>query len=202
MLDQVLLKQRIVGGVVLLALAVIVVPFLMDDPRQEVKILESNVEPWPNDPPLNLIEISDEEFSPIVEPVAQQPQSVAPAQAATSSATSSKKVVANKVVQPPKVTKSAPKPSAKKALDKKATSSGKRWEVQVVSYSHKSRKRANRFLKRMKEKGFQVQIKEGKRQLRLVTAPLSSEQAAREMKKKIDRTFKVDKVSAMVRLLK
>ncbi len=204
MLDQVQLKQRIVGGVVLLALAVIIVPLLMDDPRQEVKILESNVEPWPDDPPLNLIEISDEEFSPIVEPIAQQPQSAVPAQPVAKSpqrvqpqSTQPKKVVANKVTEPPKVVKSVPKPQPKQ----KATS-GKRWEVQVVSYSHKSRKRANRFLKRMREKGFQVELKETKRQLRLVTAPLTSEKAAREMKKKIDRAFKVDKVSSMVRLLK
>ena len=197
MLDQVQLKQRIVGGLVLLSVAIIVVPFLMDDPRQEVKILESNVEPWPDDPPLNLIEISDEEFSPIVEPVAQHPVTAQPAAKSQKEATQQNRVVANKVVKPPvidKTTKAAPKASS--------SAGGKQWEVQVVSYSSKSRKRAERFLKRMKEKGFDVRIKEGKRSLRLVTATLSSEKAAKAMKKKIDRAFKVDKVNAMVRLLK
>ncbi len=201
MLDQVQLKQRIVGGVVLLALAVIVVPLLMDDPRQEVKILESNVEPWPEDPPLNLIEISDEEFSPIVEPVTQQPQpSTSDGKSSAAAAPSNQnKVVANKVTQPPAKVKPA---AASPANSSKSTASDKQWEVQVVSYSSKSRKRAQRFLKRMQDKGFKVRLKEGKRQLRVVTQTLSSEREAKALKKKIDRTFKVDQVHSMVRLLK
>jgi DedD protein len=214
MLDQVQLKQRIVGGIVLLSLAVIVAPFLTDDPRQEVKILESNVKPWPDDPPLNLIEISDEEFSPIVEPLAQSPQPASVGSPAAAEqpqrAAAAQKIVANTVTQLPLVSKTSTQTApqtvsraAPKAAPKKQSSStGKQWEVQVVSYGRSSRKRAERFLKRMKEKGFEVQIKEGKRQLRLVTTPLPSEKAANEMKKKIDRTFKVDRVSAMVRLLK
>ncbi|MBT3473363.1 MAG: hypothetical protein HN454_11125, partial [Gammaproteobacteria bacterium] len=51
MLEQVQIKQRIVGGIVLLSLSIILVPLLMDDPREEVKILESNVAPWPEEQP-------------------------------------------------------------------------------------------------------------------------------------------------------
>ena len=185
MFDQVQLKQRIVGGIVLVALAIILVPFLMDDPRQEVKILESNVDPWPEDPPLNLIEIQEEEFSPIVEPIAQSP--VAPVKPASQPKSAPAKGQAETAAKP-------------KAGSKKA--SGKRWEVQVVSYGRKSRKRAERFLKRMKDKGYTVTLKETKRTLKLVTQSVGSEKEAKALKKKIDRDFKVDKVNAMVRLLK
>ncbi len=183
MLDQVRLKQRVVGGIVLLSIAIILVPFLMDDPRQEVKILESNVPAWPEDQPLNLIDIKEEEFSPIVEPVAQGSQ---PSQSKTPAP----------VVE--RSTASAGNHSTKPQI----SADGKRWEVQVVSYSTKNRKRAERFLKRMQEKGYKVELKGGSKRLRLVTEPLSSNKAAKEMKKKIDRDFKVDKVDSMIRLLK
>lgn len=192
MLEQVQLKQRLVGGLVLLSLAVIFVPFLMDDPREEVKILESNIPAWPTDQPLNVIEIDEEAFSPIVEPIQQQP---------ALPAINGKPAVAEKQAVP--VSKPAEKKIVKAEPPKKkpVASSGKRWEVQVVSYSRKSRKRAERFLKRMRDKGYEVSLKEGKR-IRLVTAPVGSEKAAKALKKKIDKAFKVDQVNSMVRLLK
>ena len=197
MLEQVQIKQRIVGGIVLLSLSIILVPLLMDDPREEVKILESNVAPWPEEQPLNLIEVNEEEFSPIVEPIAQQPaETTVPAKVASPLKKIESKVVEKSVAK--KVTAKAPV----KELSTKKASSGKQWEVQVVSYSRKSRKRAEHFLKRVKQKGYSVTLKEIKKQLRLVTEPLSSEKEAKEMKKKIDRDFKVDQVHSMIRLLK
>ena len=58
----------------------------------------------------------------------------------------------------------------------------------------------------MQKKGYKVELKEvtqsGKKRLRLSTLPLSSSKSAKEMKKKIDREFKVDQVNSMIRLLK
>lgn len=197
MLEQVQIKQRIVGAVVLLSLAVILVPLLMDDPAQEVKILESNVTPWPEEQPLNVIDIDEAAFSPIVEPIAQQPEAEQPEKGAVTAKTPVAKSA-------PATTATKPKAPVKErsTTAKQSPSSGKRWEVQVVSYGLKNRKRAERFLQRMKQKGYSVELKEIKKTLRLVTKPLTSEKAAKEMKGKIDRDFKVDQVNSMIRLLK
>lgn len=197
MLEQVQIKQRIVGAVVLLSLAVILVPLLMDDPAQEVKILESNVTPWPEEQPLNVIDIDEAAFSPIVEPIAQQPEAEQPEKGAVTAKTPVAKSA-------PATTVSKPKAPVKErsTTAKSSVSSGKKWEVQVVSYGLKNRKRAERFLQRMKQKGYSVELKEIKKTLRLVTKPLTSEKAAKEMKGKIDRDFKVDQVNSMIRLLK
>ena len=199
MLQHIELKQRIVGGIVLISLGVIVIPFLMDDPHQEVQILESNIPAWPEDPPLNVIDISEKEFTSVPNPVkAAQPQVPAP----------SKQVKAEpRPPQPQQKSTVRILESSSSAVKKQsATATGKRWEVQVASYSVKNRKHAQNFLKKMQKKGYKVELKEvtqsGKKRLRLSTLPLSSSKSAKEMKKKIDREFKVDKVNSMIRLLK
>ncbi len=202
MLDQSQLKQRIIGGIVLVSLATILVPFLMDDPHQEVKILESNVPPWPEDQPLSLIEISEEEFSPIVEPIAQESESPRVLEK-PQKPPAIKPVVVEKKSEP--VSDPVVKAPVQKTEKKKATvsvSGGKQWEVQVVSYSKKSRKRAERFQQRMEKRGYTVLLKENNKQIRLVTAPVGSSKEAKKLKKQIDRDFRTDKVKSMVRLLK
>ena len=189
MLQKVELKQRIIGGIVLVSLAVILVPFLMDDPREEVKLMESNIPPWPDNLPKTVIEISDDDFLP----TPKRPAKPKPA---------------SKPVSRPVAT---PKPESKPGkstpvAESKAKESGKRYEVQVVSYGAKSRKRAESFLKKMQSKGYKVRLSEitrkGKKSLRIVTESLASKKEAKEMSKKIDREFKVDQVKSMVRSLK
>lgn len=197
MLQQVELKQRIVGGIVLVSIAVIVVPFLMDDPRKEVQILESNVPAWPDDLPTTTIELDEKALSPVSQPVVKQPQKPKTKPVVQSPAKPSSE-------KPP----AAVKPAAKKVekLATPAAPSGKQWEVQVVSYGAKSRKRAERFLKRMTEKGYPVELREvtrkGKSTLRIVTRPVASRGEAKALKKKIDQAFKADKVQSLVRALK
>ncbi len=193
MLQKVELKQRIIGGIVLISLAAILVPFLMDDPRQEVRLLESNVPAWPDNLPLTTIEINEEGFSPAPQPVA----SSRPTTAADSS-TVTKPIVDLSTAAAPSTAITPDTPAAESADG--------RYEVQVVSYSVKSRKRAERFLQRMESKGYQVKLDEGtrkgKRSLRITTQPLPSMKTAREMKRKIDLDFKADKVKSMIRSLK
>ncbi len=201
MLQQVELKQRIIGGIVLVSLAVILVPFLMDDPRQEVKLLESNVPAWPDDLPLTTIEIDEKGFSPIRQPAApstpaKKEKPAKPNRPATTAESDSP--------TPPSSSKPAPVPATKPTAARK---SGAKYEVQVASYSEKNRKIAERFLKKMKSKGYQVQLRavtlKGKRWLRLVTTePLQSKQSAAELKQRIDRDFKADGVRSNVRTLK
>ena len=193
MLQQVELKQRIIGGIALISIAVIVVPFLMDDPRKEVQILESNVPAWPDDLPTTTIELDEQALAPTPKPVVESPENPVPRQAVEPSPKPSAPSVQ---VVPKRVEKS----------EASASSSGKQWEVQVVSYGIKSRKRANRFLKRMIDKGYPVELREvtrkGKSSLRIVTRPTASRSEAKALKKKIDQDFKVDKVQSLVRALK
>lgn len=197
MLQQVELKQRIVGGIALVSIAVIVVPFLMDDPRKEVQILESNIPAWPDDLPTTTIELDEQAITPLPQPVVEPLQEPVPQPVAQlSPAPQAKKAPA--VVEPaPKSINNTAKP---------ATTQGKQWEVQVVSYGAKSRKRAERFLKRMVDQGYPVELREvtrkGKSTLRIVTQPLTSRKEAKALKKKIDQAFKGDKVQSLVRALK
>ncbi|MBC8520112.1 MAG: SPOR domain-containing protein [Gammaproteobacteria bacterium] len=197
MLQKVELKQRIIGGIVLVSLAVILVPFLMDDPREEVKLMESNIPPWPDNLPKTVIEISDDDFLP----TPKRPAKPKPAS----------KPVSRPVATPKPEVKPKSKPESKPGkstpvAESKAKESGKRYEVQVVSYGAKSRKRAESFLKKMQSKGYKVRLSEitrkGKKSLRIVTESLASKKEAKEMSKKIDREFKVDQVKSMVRSLK
>ncbi|MBT3196158.1 MAG: hypothetical protein HN842_11435 [Gammaproteobacteria bacterium] len=190
MLQQVDIKQRLVGGIVLVTLAVILIPFLMDDPHKEVKILKSNVPAWPEDPPLDVINIREDEFTSVPNPTqltrVDQPAATPPVAASANTEKSAKPIVPTFEVAPP--------------------SSGKQWAVQVASYSIRKRKHALRFLKKMQDKGYKVKLSEvtqkGKKRLKLSTLPLSSHQAAKEMKKRIDHDFRVDKVDSMIRRLK
>lgn len=209
MLQKVELKQRIIGGIVLVSLAVILVPFLMDDPREEVKLMESNVPPWPDDLPKTVIEIGDDDFLPRPKPLSK-PKS----KTASNPVSASAPVVDSKSKPTTKAdgktkAKDGPKAATRKSArvkESKVRDSGKRYEVQVVSYGAKSRKRANAFLKRMQSKGYNVRLSEvtrkGKKSLRIVTEPLASKKEAMEMSNKIDREFKVDQVKSMVRSLK
>jgi len=200
-LQKVELKQRIIGGVVLVSLAVILVPFLMDDPREEVKLIESNIPPWPDNLPKTVIEIGDDDFLPTPKPVTSAKQASKPV---------AEKISVTKVKPKPKP---KPKPKSKAKFIVKSDDnltpkdkSGTRYEVQVVSYGEKSRKRAEAFLKKMQKKGYKVRLSEatrkGKKSLRIVTEPLASQKEANAMSKKIDKEFKVDQVKSMVRSLK
>jgi len=186
MSDKINLKQRIIGGIILVSLTVIALPFLMDEPRPEMQILDSNVDPFPEHLPQTTIKLKQDKF-------AEQPKL---------------KAVSTPTVKQEAEPKAAPKAAPKvehkvePKVEPKAASKAKSWVVQVVSYRSKSRKRADTFLKKMQKRGYNIKLIEDKKRgmLRLVIDGFKSLATAKAMSKKIDEDFKVDKVKSMVKV--
>ena len=147
MSDKINLKQRIIGGIILVSLTVIALPFLMDEPRPEMQILDSNVDPFPEHLPQTTIKLKQDKF-------AEQPKL---------------KAVSTPTVKQEAEPKAAPKAAPKvehkvePKVEPKAASKAKSWVVQVVSYRSKSRKRADTFLKKMQKRGYNIKLIEDKK---------------------------------------
>ncbi len=200
-MDHPVLQKRLIGGGVLLLLALIVVPFLMDDPRQEPQLVESNIKSWPQERPRPPIEVDEREFSPVVAPTESDPQE--PLIPSTTEAFSPPpEVEPPPTAIPPVVSTKTVTPPSLKPRSETPTAGEKRWEVQVASYGLSRRSLAEKFLERMKAKGYHVELRKVGSNLRVVTAAVGSSSEARKLKKKIDRDFRVDKVQSMIRRLK
>lgn len=155
------LKKRLVGAVVLVALAVIFVPMLLEgDKRTDIPMFGSNVpeapESRPNmvdiplqvpSPPTTVPVVVERELPP--EPVAVAPAPPAPAAAPAPAPQAQPKPVAPAQTVKPATVAAAPKPAA-----------GESWAVQVGSFSEQAN--ASRLRDSLRGKGYPAYVEQVK----------------------------------------
>lgn len=155
------LKKRLVGAVVLVALAVIFVPMLLEgDKRTDIPMFGSNVPEAPESRP-NMVDIplqvpSPPTTAPVVverelppEPVAVAPAPPAPAAAPAPAPQAQPKPVAPAQTVKPATVAAAPKPAA-----------GESWAVQVGSFSEQAN--ASRLRDSLRGKGYPAYVEQVK----------------------------------------
>lgn len=164
------LKQRLVGAVVLLAVAVLFLPGLLNrDARRSVDISTQLIEP----PPVV-------EFLDLPEP--QAPAQIPPA----------KPFEENYAQQEPAEPLPAQPVDAAPELDAEGIPSA--WSIQVSSFQ--SAERAEAMLKRLQDEGFKAYIHEaelnGSRIYRVLVGPKINREMAESEKRSIDEKFQVN----------
>ncbi|MDH3355554.1 MAG: SPOR domain-containing protein [Chromatiales bacterium] len=183
------LKQRIVGAIVLISVAVIFVPALLDGSKKNVSpLIERKIPQKPNfyfeeiklpksidagKPPSRIIE-SKQDVTP---PSVKQSVSAAPK---------------TSVVQ--KTAESSPATSAKSKNPKIVINSPSAWVVQVASLTNS--KRALELKGRLKKAGFVAFVEEisngGKRFYRVRVGPELKQEEAKSLQKRIKQKIKMD----------
>jgi len=186
------LKKRLVGGAVLVSLAVIFLPMLLDEPPEDIAITETNIPPRPErlrelervlpaDGDLMLEPPAAGQPKPEPRPVAK-PAPPAPAKAVVQQA---------KVTQPKQKPKTKPKPLVKPAPKPGPTPSA--WVIQVASFSDYERARG--LVKRLKAKKYPAFIKrakiKGKYVYRVRVGPELDRKRVENIAARLDKAFKV-----------
>lgn len=175
------LKQRLVGAVVLVALAVIFLPMLLDgsgareDIAREVQIPER-----PEVPAVDL-EATPEPVAPAEEPVAEAPDLVADAPA------EEREPASEPDPEPDSAPASEPEPDSEPAAD--ASDGPSAWVVQTGSFSRRENAEAQR--DRLQEAGFDAFLNEAQRDdsriWRVRVGPIGREDDAHELRDQLER---------------
>ena len=171
------LKQRLLGGAVLVALVVIFVPMLIDEPVDSKVVSDHRIPPKPEE--------IDKPMPTILPPPPEVSEAPVPA------VTAAKPPVANT----PKPTAEVPK---KKAEKPKQTQQSKRkpptaWIIQVVSLTVE--KNAQQLVSDLRKAGMPAQLQsvdvDGKRHYRVRVGPEVNHQTALKMAERIKGEFKL-----------
>ena len=182
------LKKRLVGATVLVALAVIFIPMLVDDEAEvDTRITQTNIPPRPNAPfssriqPLELKEkpaAAAAEPKPLKEPVPVAPVSLL-------SKTAAKPVTSKE---------SSPKPAEPKvAITKPPAKPIVSWVIQVGSFA--KQENANNLVKQLRAMKFaafmEKVVVDGKTRYRVRVGPEVDQKKAQQMQAQIEKKFKL-----------
>lgn len=188
---DVLLKQRLVGAIVLVALGVIFIPMLLEGPNQTL-VPEMDDIPTPE---THASELPLKPFPPIGEPVQAERAVVTDATAerepdAAQPAESQKPVAAQSTPAPPAVAPPKPVQAPVKTEQPAAAIPGS-WVVQVVSLSNKANALALR--DKLRKGGFSTQVEQvrvdGKTHYRVRVGPFLERVEADQVRKQIAERF-------------
>ena len=176
------LKRRLIGATVLVSLAVIFVPMLLQhEPVLEQEINSTNIPPRP-----------DRDFSSRVLPAESDQLALPPGgrpQLPEAVPEAEKQVSRAPKVEPQGVSQKAPKPSPVAPEPRVGLSA---WIIQVGSFSHRAN--AEKLLKRLRTKGFSADIEQasvkGKTMFRVLVGPEVDRKRAESMLARLDREVK------------
>jgi DedD protein len=206
-MDQ-MLKQRLIGAIVIISLAVIFIPMILEGPDDELSPRTPDMPPAPTIDYQSEVElpvpaespepaespaatVTEQEVSAIPEPLVSQPE------AATSQAGApvkqSEPVVA---IQP--AAKTPPKPATAGTPPKPATAAAEGgWVLQAGSFSQQANALSLR--DRLKKSGYQVSVQDvkgaGGSTHRVLIGPVSDRQTAEKLRDKLARE---QKLTAMI----
>ncbi|MGP4843185.1 SPOR domain-containing protein [Marinobacter sp. 1Y8] len=203
------LKQRIVGALVLVSLAVIFVPMLFDEPHTE---RQSRVIDLPEEPAFPSMDNAASSESPepdaasgqMPEPDQQAPAytleegnseagGVEPAPAISEPAPETAPAVATPEPSPAPAVESEPEPAPEKDPQYSKVLKGA-WLVQLGSFGNADN--AKRLRDKVREQGFDAYIqavdREGASLSRVFSGPFASEDDARSAKTKLDKSFSLN----------
>jgi len=197
-MDQ-MLKQRLIGGIVIIALAVIFIPMLLEGPDKEVSPGTQNMPPPP------AIDYQTEVELPVpaapadsAEP-AETPEAPAAPEQEVSALPEAAVPPAEPAPAPVKpVEKAAPPPSPEKAAPRTASPADQGgWVLQVGSFTQEANARSLR--DRLKKAGYQASVQVAKSSggtiHRVLIGPVSDRPAAEKLRDKLARE---QKLTAMV----
>lgn len=196
------IKQRLVGAVVLVALAVIFLPMILNGPRvSESGAIPTGVppEPVPSAPPA--LELSA--AAPTVLPVEGKPGGVKPAPKPAPGSSSKSKAGANteasaRSIAPPKTTPAAkrappePSPNVSPKPTSAKSASPISWTVQVGSFTERAK--AFKFrdeLRKAKFPAFVVEPPKGKKYFKVRVGPELEEARARRAMERLAKERKI-----------
>jgi len=185
--DQLL--ARLIGAAVLLAIAVIVLPFVLDGAGSQHEY--EYAEPLPVQPERNVVERSYSSRQPLPPPPdieqidIEKPRTI---------------VLADSVEKTPTAAVSAPQPAPAAEIDSVATYPiAEGWNIQVASFVRDAN--AQKLLGRLRTEGLPAYVNEvaGKTRniLRVFVGPIGNQIDALALKNRIDQDYRVD--SIMVR---
>ncbi len=185
------LKQRIVGALVLVALAVVFLPMLLtrEDERREVRVEAPPMPEAPSSmpPELELVEVPEPESDPIESvalsepvapsgpPVVQPPVSVPPVAAAVAPAQ-------------PSAAQTQPPASAPARLD--ASGLPVSWSIQLASLS--SRANAEALVQKLRAQGYNGYMRQVEGMNRVYVGPLIERSEAERLREQLKRQQKLD----------
>lgn len=182
------LKKRLIGAIVLVALAVIFVPMLLDEKEADTGLTRTNVPPRPEAPFTSRIQPLAAEVAPAPVPL-QEPPPVKVAKPPVET-----KPQPTPKVEPPKAVVSQPAkatvPKAKPATTSVPPSS---WVIQVGSFS--SQENADKLVKQLRAAKFPAFLKkivvDGKVMFRVRVGPEVDQKKAQQMQARIEEKFKL-----------
>lgn len=208
-MDQ-MLKQRLIGAIVIISLAVIFVPMILEGPDDELSPRTQDMPPPPTidyqaevDLPVPdespepagspAASVTEQEVSAIPEPAAPQAEAAAsPAEAPVKQP----EPVESATTPKPAVVKQSPPKAAVKTAAVPAITPGT-WNLQVGSFSQQAN--ATSLRDRLKKSGYQASMQELKGAngpvYRVLIGPVSDRQAAEKLRNKLARE---QKLTAMV----
>ncbi|MCG8036799.1 MAG: SPOR domain-containing protein [Candidatus Thiodiazotropha taylori] len=181
------LKQRMLGGAVLVALVVIFVPMLIDEPVEQ---RDKSTHAIPIKP-------QSQQHQPVASQPAEKPEQktvpkAAPAKAAAETVSKAKpEPKAKPVASKKSVEKSEPKPSGKQTKPRPSPTA---WIIQVASLTNESN--ANKLVQRLRKADLPAQMApvklNGKPHYRVRVGPEVDHRLAEKMLAKIKREFKLN----------
>ncbi len=198
-------KQRIVGAIVLISLAVIFIPMLFDEPHEE---RTSRVLPIPEQPPLSTFTIEEPKPLNLPEPGAQEPglveapddapasYSAAPGEVSSPAGSVAPSVSSPMKSAPAKEPEAVGAPDAnavvrESVLDEKGLANA--WSVQIGTFANHDN--AYRLRDRIRESGLKGYTREitsdGQSMVRVFAGPVLTDVDAQKLKTRVDEVLGV-----------